>query len=106
MTDTDNTARDRVLAALEDVARDRGTIAYSELGRLVGLPTRGPHWKAILEDIALSRPRGAPDLAFLVVSKTTNLPQVDIVRINGRTEEIVGRVAREQEACWDYYQMR
>lgn len=106
MTETGWLARDRVFAALEDIARDRATIAYGELGRLVGLPMRGPHWQAILDDISLNRPKGAPDLSFLVVSKSTNLPQVDIVRINGKTVDVVGRVVREQEACWDYYQTR
>jgi hypothetical protein len=97
-------ASDRVLEVLEDVARRREIVTYSELGRRVGLPTRGRHWKAILDDISLKRRKGTPDLSFLVVSKTTLLPAFE--GVNSKTVDVVGRVVREQEACWNYYQKR
>jgi hypothetical protein len=67
-------SRERVVAVLEEVARGRETISYSRLAAILGLPRRGPHWKALLDDLAFNRAPDAPDLTLLVVSAATRLP--------------------------------
>ena len=55
-------------------ARDGRTLFYGELGRLVGIPPRGP-WKPILDEIAREeRGKGLSDITFLVSSKSTGFP--------------------------------
>jgi hypothetical protein len=50
------------------------TIYYSDLGRVLGIPAKGP-WKPILDLIGEEeRAKGMPDLTYLVVSKETGLP--------------------------------
>jgi hypothetical protein len=94
--------RQRVMDILVEVARRHELISYSELGRRLGLPTRGPHWKAILDDISLNRGEGVPDITFLVISRATGLPaQIDFRRSSGRETEAVRAVA-EQEAVWHH----
>ncbi len=63
-----------IRALLLDRARAGETIFYSDLGRQVGIPSRGP-WKPILDDIAREEiSSGRPDITFLVINKQTGLP--------------------------------
>ncbi len=100
-------SREKVMRVLIDVAQRRKTISYSELGAAVGLPTRGPHWKAVLDDVSLNRPDGTPDITVLVVNKATGLPgQVDFERVSAKSLEVASRVVAEQEAVWTYYRQK
>jgi hypothetical protein len=66
--------KEEIRAILLDRARAGRTIYYSELGKLLGIPARGP-WKAILDEISREeRGNGRPDFTYLVVSRTSGLP--------------------------------
>jgi hypothetical protein len=67
-------SKEDIRARLIDLARNRRTIFYSDLGSEVGIPARGP-WKPILDEIAREETlNGRPDLTFLVINKQTGLP--------------------------------
>lgn len=66
--------KDAIVGVLRDRAKQRRTIFYSELGSALGIPAQGP-WKPILDEISREETSaGRPDITYLVVSKTTNLP--------------------------------
>src|SRR5690606_14560919 len=51
--------------------REGRMVPCSEAAAQLGLPRRGPHWKALLDDMSLNRPAETPDLSVLVVNKAT-----------------------------------
>lgn len=63
-----------IRAELVRLAKARQTITYGELGKLVGVPARGP-WKPILDEISRDEAgRGLPDITFLVINAASGLP--------------------------------
>ncbi|MCC6736077.1 MAG: hypothetical protein IT534_08100 [Bauldia sp.] len=94
-------SREKVVAVLEEVARRRETISYSRLAAILGLPRRGPHWKALLDDLAINAAPGTPDLTLLVVSATTRLPSQHSLMPDDRKDAAgLARVRAAQEAVW------
>jgi hypothetical protein len=69
--------RDRkaaIVGVLLERAKSGHTIFYAELGKQVGIPTRGP-WKPILDEIAREETSsGRPDITFIVINSQTGLP--------------------------------
>lgn len=89
------------------IARRRERISYSGLGAILGLPTRGPHWKVLLDDLSLNEPEGAPELAVLVVAKATGLPSPPAFGLeNPKDPAERKRIEALQEAVWRHYAVK
>lgn len=66
--------KEAIRDVLMDRARSGKTITYGGLGKIVGIPARGP-WKPILDHIGREgRAKGEPDITFLVINTTYKLP--------------------------------
>lgn len=97
-------SREEARRVLVEVAQRRDTISYSELGAILGLPTRGPHWKALLDDLDINRPAGTPDLSVLVVSKATRLPSTrNFQPLDSRDPATRAAIEAEQGAVWAFF---
>jgi hypothetical protein len=96
--------KDKIRTILEERARGRKTIFYSELGNLVGIPATGP-WKPVLDTISLEdRSAARPDITYLVISKKTRLP----AQIEFQTAKPPGTEQKEMarktiQAVFDFY---
>jgi hypothetical protein len=97
--------KDLIRSALVKRARERAHIlTYTELGRIVDIPARGP-WKRILDFIAVEEKRqGLPDITFLVVNKRTGYPgQIGFKRADPPTPEQKALAGKELQKVIDHY---
>ena len=97
--------KDAIARILIGRAKQRRTIYYSELGAALGIPAQGP-WKPILDEISREEmSAGRPDITYLVVSKTTNLPgQIGFTAAKPPSAEQIKRAVEMIEAVFEHYQ--
>lgn len=63
-----------IVAVLRYCAMEKRTITYSQLAKILGIPSQGP-WKPVLDEISGEETAaGRPDITYLVVSKGNGLP--------------------------------
>ncbi|ESZ05408.1 hypothetical protein X736_19795 [Mesorhizobium sp. L2C089B000] len=96
--------KDAIVRILRDRAKQRRTIYYSELGAALAIPAQGP-WKPILDEISREETSaGRPDITYLVVSKTTNLPgQIGFTAAKPPSTQQTKRALETIEAVFDHY---
>ncbi|RWQ12712.1 hypothetical protein [Mesorhizobium sp.] len=96
--------KDAIVRVLHDRAKQRRTIFYSELGATLGIPAQGP-WKPILDEISREETAaGRPDITYLVVSKTTNLPgQIGFTAAKPPSADQTKRALETIEAVFEHY---
>jgi hypothetical protein len=96
--------KDAIRRELLKWARKGRLVTYSDLGRAVGVPTRGP-WKPVLDLISTEESeRSAPDLTFLVKNKQTGLPsQIGFVGARFPTPDQVEKARNELRRVFDKY---
>ncbi|MFP5218911.1 MAG: hypothetical protein ACLGIG_04130 [Actinomycetes bacterium] len=109
-TPLDEELLSRVQQVLEDVARRRGVITYSELGSEVpGVGRRGRKMAAVLEVIGRrSFTRKGVILTVLVVNKSSGLPSEGFYWLqrdlrNGETGDPTVLARRERERVYAQY---
>lgn len=82
----------------------RETTSYTRLGKIVGIPTRGP-WRGVLDQISREEiAEDRPDITHLIINKRTGFSS----RIEHRnaakpTDEQRQRSKQIQQDSYDYY---
>ncbi len=96
--------KDKIRKILIERAKQRKTIFYGELAKLVGMSAQGP-WKPILDDIGHEETKlRRPDITYLVVNKKHSMPgQIGYKPANPPTDLQKQRFEEEKSKVFAFY---